>query len=98
MLQPQDMVYICSMMDFEKTKIIKGKDIATMSKVAKFFPTNLENITYDGSKVSFMVRVFLISKLSVFSYGDRMYAADDRIISKDGKGFVTEKLISQIPR
>ena len=89
-------IYVFNDGFFEKTKIIKGKDIATMSKVAGkiFVSTNLENITYDGSEVSFMGKGFPNIKVrDVFSYGDRMwYAADDRIISKGGKGFSTEKI------
>ncbi len=89
-------IYVFNDGIFERTKIIKGSDISIMSKVDGkiFISTNLENITFDGSDVSFMGKGFPNIKIrDVFSSGDRTwYAAEDRIINKEGKGFLTEKI------
>ncbi len=81
---------------FTKTSIIKGSNLYTMEKVGEklFVSTNLENILYDGEKVSFMGNGFPNLKIKDVheSSGKVWYAAEDRLIQKKGKAFSSEKI------
>ena len=70
---------------FEKEKFIKGVDIYAMDKVGNelFVSTNLENVMFDGSNVSFMGKGFPNTKIrDVYIHvdGRAWYVAEDQII------------------
>ena len=89
-------IYVFNGEAFDRSQIIKGSDVYTMTKIDGdiFISTNLENITFDGTDVSFMGKGFPNTKVrNVFSDGvQNWFVADDRIINKSANGFVTEKI------
>ena len=85
---------------FEKTNIIKGNKIHLMKNVngKLFVSTNLENVMYDGVKVSFMQNSFPKAEIKdVFQYnGETWFVSEDQIIKKKNKKFEVEKI--QFPK
>ena len=85
---------------FEKTNIIKGNKIHLMKNVngKLFVSTNLENVMYDGIKVSFMKNGFPKAEIKdVFQYnGETWFVSEDQIIKKKNKKFEVEKI--QFPK
>ena len=86
-------IYVFNGESFERSQIIKGSDVYSMAKIdgAIFISTNLDNIIYDGTDVSFMGKGFPNAKVrSIFSDSDQnWFVADDKIISKSSNGYVT---------
>ena len=57
-------IYVLNNDSFEKLPIVQGSELYTMARVGDqlFVSTNLENILFNGSDVSFMGNVFLIQR------------------------------------
>ncbi len=89
-------VYVFKDENFEKVKFIKGSDVYTMKNIGDeiFISTNLENITYDGSKTSFMGKGFPNDKIiDVHSHdGNNWFATEQKVIKSDGNKYVSEKI------
>ena len=86
-------LYVKSNDGFVKSDIIQGNEISSMVKLSGnlFVSTNLENILYDGDKVSFMGRGFPNEKIvDIYSSNEKSrFASKSSIIKKEKKSFVT---------
>ena len=78
---------------FSKSSIIKGENIQTMNILGDnlFISTNLENIFYDGSKVSF-IKGFPNTKISDVYFLDekKWFVSGNKIITKEKRTYKTE--------
>ena len=81
---------------FEKTNIVQGNKIHLMENIdgKLFVSTNIENIMYDGSKVSFMKNGFPRSEIiDIFNYKEEAwFISENQIIKKKNKNFEVEKI------
>ena len=81
---------------FQKADFIQGDKVYTMNAVGSklFISTKLENVLYDGQKVSFMGNGFPNTKIrDVFMDRDKaVFVGDQEIIVKKGNKYVTEKI------
>ncbi|MFL3014029.1 MAG: SpoIIE family protein phosphatase [Candidatus Neomarinimicrobiota bacterium] len=81
---------------FQKADFIQGDKVYTMNAFESklFISTKLENVLYDGQKVSFMGNGFPKSKIrDLFLEQNRaVFVADQELIRKKGNKYVTEKI------
>ena len=89
-------IYVLKNDSFGKSTIVKGSDLYTMARVGDqlFVSTNLENILFDGSDVSFMGKGFPNAKVrDVFTgNGKSLYAAENKIIQKNKNSYVSKSV------
>ncbi len=81
---------------FEKTNIVQGNKIHSMKNIngKLFVSTNLENIMYDGEKISFMKNGFPKAEIKdIFNFkGETWFVSEDQIIKKKNKKFEVENI------
>ena len=81
---------------FEKTNIVQGNKIYSMENIdgKLFVSTNIENIIYDGNKVSFMKNGFPKAEIKdIFNYKqETWFVSENQIIKKKNKRFEVEKI------
>ena len=81
---------------FKKAEFIQGNKVYTMNAVGSklFISTKLENVLYDGSKVSFMGNGFPKAKIRDLYVNDvdTVYLADKQVIYKKGNKYIAENL------
>ena len=81
---------------FQKADFIQGDKVYTMNAVGSklFISTKLENVLYDGQKISFMGNGFPNTKIrDVFIDRDKtVFVGDQEIIVKKGNKYVSEKI------
>ena len=89
-------IYVLNNDYFEKSTIVQGSELYTMAKVGDqlFVSTNLENILFDGSDVSFMGKGFPNAGVrDVFTVDSKTwYATENKIIQKIKNSFVSESV------
>ena len=81
---------------FEKTNIVQGNKIHSMENIngKLFVSTNIENIMFDGNKVSFMKNGFPRAEIKdIFFYEEEpWFISENQIIKKKNKRFEVEKI------
>ena len=89
-------IYVLNNDYFEKSTIVQGSELYTMAKVGDqlFVSTNLENVLFDGSDVSFMGKGFPNAGVrDVFTVdGQTWYATENKIIQKNKNSFVSNSV------
>ena len=89
-------IYVLNNDYFEKSIIVQGSELYTMAKVGDqlFVSTNLENILFNGSAVSFMGKGFPNEGVrDVFTVdGQTWYATENKIIQKNKNSFVSKSV------
>ena len=89
-------IYVLNNDYFEKSTIVQGSELYTMAKIGDqlFVSTNLENILFDGSDVSFIGKGFPNAKVRDVFTGDgkSWYAAENKIIQKNKNSYVSKSV------
>ena len=81
---------------FEKTNIVQGNKIHSMKKIdgKLFVSTNIENIMFDGNKVSFMKNGFPRAEIKdIFNHKkETWFISENQLIKKKNKKFEVENI------